>query len=142
MAKEAFNPFERASTVKELKKRPLKKLIRPTKRVVEIAMDFVQYREVDNYHAQKAVVRDPRSRHTYQIVNLLIPKFADTQNQGLYINPVEITPNGRTIHTGPNIQIPRSPDVINTTTIYRLHGLSKRTMKRLARELHRAEVIR
>lgn len=136
-----ITPFNKKRT-EQLDPEAPRRLIRPTKRVVEAAMKLIKRCEVDEEHGQTAIVFDPKLRKKYRLSDYDIrdhkqesdqPHDYPGLNSGLLISTLTITGEETD-----ELNLPRLPERVTRETLYPIQDIRPSAMRKLAKSLERA----
>ena len=116
-------------------------LVESTKKVVSEVKRLLEDGETDSFYRRRLFVQDPRSKDTYEIVELQTDRPPEERTSGLFVHPVTFDEAGKLKRTMPGIQIPRDPEAVTRVSIDNLRGIHPTAMKRLAKQLRRARKI-
>lgn len=124
-----------------------KRLIKPTKRVVEIAMNLIKQGDIDEEYAQSVIVFDPKSKVKYKLSDYDVrdhkqesdqPHDYPGLNSGLLISGIMASGE----ETEGDLNLPRLPERVTKETLYPIQGFKPGLMRFLARSLERAVVVK
>ncbi len=138
-------PWEKRSA----KEKAPRKLIKPTQQVVNNALRLVKQGEMDCFGRKEVVVMDLKTGQSFSIMdvyakarNLLSGSAVDlVLERGLFINPIT-SENELVIHEEMGIQVPGLPELVTQDSIYLLRGIHPRAMRKVAKQLERAEIVK
>ena len=140
----AITPFYKKRT-EQLDPEAPRRLIRPTRRVVEAAMKLIKYGEISMDHAQTAIVFDPKLKKKYRLSDYDIrdhegesdqPHDYPGLNSGLLISTLTIT--GEETE---DLNLPRLPERVTRESLYPIQDIRPSSMRKLAKSLERAILL-
>ena len=122
-----------------------RRLIKPTKKVVETAMKLIKQGEVDDKYAQSVFVFDSRLEIVYRLSDADIrdhenesdqPHDYPGLNSGLIIGFINTA--GEETDT---INIPRQPELVTRENLYPVQEFTPSIMRSLAKSLERSRIL-